>query len=61
MSVPKYDELFNPLLKALHELGSSAQISELEQKVSTILGLSEKDLNAIHEGNRSKFSYKWKR
>lgn len=57
MSVPKYDDLFNPLLKALHELGSSAQISELEEKVSTILGLSEKDLNAIHEGNRTKFSY----
>ena len=57
MAVPKYDELFKPLLKALHELGSSAQISELEEKVASILGLSEKDLNSIHEGNRTKFSY----
>ncbi len=57
MAVPKFDELFNPLLSALHELGSSAQISELEEKVAGILGLSEKDLNSIHEGNRTKFSY----
>lgn len=57
MAVPKFDELFNPLLIALHELGSSAQISELEEKVAFLLGLSEKDLNSIHEGNRTKFSY----
>jgi restriction system protein len=32
MAVPKYDDLFNPLLKALHELGGSASISEMDEK-----------------------------
>jgi hypothetical protein len=31
MAVPKYDELINPLFKALHALGGSASISELEE------------------------------
>lgn len=57
MAVPKYDDLFNPLLAALHQLGSSATIAELEQKVAQILGLSEADLEAPHDGNRTKFAY----
>ncbi|MBU3665893.1 MAG: restriction endonuclease [Chthoniobacterales bacterium] len=57
MAVPKYDDLFNPLLAALHELGSSASISELEQQVAKILKLSEADLEEPHDGNRTKFSY----
>ena len=28
MPVPKYDDLFSPLLKAMHELGGSASIAE---------------------------------
>lgn len=63
MAVPKYDELFNPLLQALHELGGSASVSELEEKVAEILKLSEKDVNEIHRGNRTKLSYRlaWSR
>jgi restriction system protein len=57
MAVPKYDELINPLLKALHALGGSASISELEEKVAADLKLTDKDLEVIHEGNRPKFSY----
>jgi restriction system protein len=57
MAVPKYDELFNPLLTALHQLGSSASIAELEQNVAQILDLSEKDLEAPHNGNLTKFAY----
>lgn len=57
MAVPKYDDLFNPLLTALHELGSSASISELEEKIAAILKLSEADLEEPHDGNRTKFSY----
>lgn len=57
MAAPKYYELFNPLLRALRELGGSASIPELEESVSRILGLSEEDINEIHKGNRSKFSY----
>jgi restriction system protein len=57
MAAPKYYELFNPLLTALRELGGSASIPELEESVSRILGLSEEDINEIHRGNRTKFSY----
>lgn len=57
MPAPKYHELFNPLLQALRELGGSASIQELEESVSRILSLSEDDINQIHQGNRTKFSY----
>lgn len=57
MAVPKYDDLFNPLLAALHNLGSSASIAELEQSVAQLLKLTEADLDQPHDGNRTKFSY----
>jgi restriction system protein len=57
MAVPKYDDLFNPLLEALHNLGSSASIAELEQSVAKVLKLTEADLEQPHDGNRTKFSY----
>jgi len=57
MAVPKYDDLFNPLLAALHNLGSSASIAELEQSVAQLLKLTEADLGQPHDGNRTKFSY----
>ena len=57
MSVPKYDELFNPLLQALRELGSSASVAELEDRVASLLKLSEEDIAFIHKGNRTRLSY----
>jgi restriction system protein len=57
MAVPNYDDLFNPLLEALHNLGSSASIAELEQSVAKVLKLTETDLEKPHDGNRTKFSY----
>lgn len=63
MAIPKYDELFNPLLQALHELGGSASVSEMEEKVAEILKLSDKEVNEIHRGNRTKLNYRlaWSR
>ena len=58
MAVPKYDELFNPLLDSLRALGGSASIQEQEDEVASLLKLSEKDLAEIHRGNRTKFSYR---
>ena len=58
MAVPKYDDLFNPLLKAIHNLGGSASISEQEDEVASILGLTEKEISEIHRGNRTKFGYR---
>ncbi len=57
MSVPKYDDLFNPLLKAMHLLGGSATVPETEEKVAEIMKLSDKDVNEIHRGSETKFNY----
>ena len=53
-----YDDLFNPTLQALHDLGGSCTISELEDRVARILRLSDDDLNVMHRGNKTKFSYR---
>lgn len=37
----KYDDLFNPTLEALHKLGGSGSIIEIEEQVINILTLSE--------------------
>ena len=57
MPIPQSYELFNPLLKALRELGGSASIQELEDEVGKALQLSEADLEEIHKGNQTKISY----
>jgi restriction system protein len=57
MAVPKFDELFNPVIQALHELGGSATVREIDERVGEILNLSEEDLNEIHRGSMTKLSY----
>ena len=54
----KYDDLFNPALSAIHELGGSAAISEIEEYVAKYLQLSDDELNDIHRGNTTKLSYR---
>lgn len=51
--IPKYHELMNPLLEALHELGGSGSIEEIAQKVSESSGLSEELLNIPHNPEKS--------
>ncbi len=58
MAVPTYDDLFNPLLQALHELGGSASLPEIEEKVADVLKLTEEEINEIHRGNRTKLNYR---
>jgi len=50
MAIPKYDELFNPVVKALHALGGSATNQELEDKVVELLALSEDEAYQRREG-----------
>jgi len=54
----KYDDLFNPTLKALHHLGGSGSIDEIEDVVASDLNLSDDQVNEIHRGNTSKLSYR---
>lgn len=58
MPVPKYDDLFNPLLRAIRDLGGSASLTEQEDRVAAILNLSDKDLAEIHRGSRTKLQYR---
>lgn len=58
MTVPKYDELFNPLLKAIKNLGGSASISELEDEVIKNLHLTENEIAEPHDERRTKFEYR---
>ena len=59
----KYDDLFNPTLQAIHALGGSASVPEIEEEVSKILNLSEEEINELHRGSITKLSYRlaWSR
>ena len=55
-NVPKYHELMNPLLQALHNLGGSGSIDEIFQEVTKILNLSEEVLAVLHKPGKSSLS-----
>jgi restriction system protein len=58
MATPKYDDLFNSTLQALHKLGGSGRNEEIEQKIAEIMKLTDDDVNDIHRGNTTKLSYR---
>jgi restriction system protein len=60
MKMPTYDEMMNPLLKALHELGGSGNIDEINSKVIEIMDLPDKIIENPHDdsGTRSELEYR---
>lgn len=50
-------DFLNPIITALKELGGSAHISEIEEQIIKELNLTEKQINKIHNGNRTKLNY----
>ena len=58
MSTPAYDDLIEPLFTAMHQLGGSASIGELEEKVAFLMSLSDSQISEIHRDNITKFSYR---
>ena len=54
----KYDDLFNPTLKALHNLGGSGTIDEIEEQVTIILKLTEVQINEIHRDSTTTLNYR---
>lgn len=54
----KYDELFNPVLQALHKLGGSGTNDEIEEQVIVLLNLTNDEIEDIHRGNTTKLSYR---
>lgn len=59
MPVPTFDELINPTLRALRELGGSASIQELAESVIGGLQLSEEDAQQPHgRGPQTEVEYR---
>ena len=54
----KYDELINPVFQAIQQLGGSGNNSEIEEKIISILNLSDREVEDIHRGNTTKLSYR---
>ncbi|MFC4165645.1 winged helix-turn-helix domain-containing protein [Epilithonimonas zeae] len=54
----KYDDLFNPTLKAIKNLGNSGSVSEIEDEIIKILNLNENAINEIHRESTTKLTYR---
>lgn len=51
--VPKYHQLMNPLLTALHELGGSGSIEEISEAVISKLNLPDDAVEIPHNPEKS--------
>lgn len=51
-SLPTYDAMMNPLLRAMKELGGSGTVEEINSKVAEILGLHDEQLDILHDAKR---------
>ena len=64
--LPTYDALMNPLLQAVQALGGSGTIEEINSKVAEIAGLSDEQLEVLHnpeKGGMTEIEYRltWSR
>lgn len=58
MSIPKFHELFNPVLEAIKKLGGSASISELDEEVTKSLHLTDKEIAEAHNERMTELEYR---
>ena len=58
MNIPKVRDLYEPLFQAICELGGSASIREQEDKVATLLKLTDEQLSIAHTRHSTEFSYR---
>ena len=49
VSIPTFDELMNPLIQALRELGDSGTIEEIDTRTIEVAGLSEQQTEVLHK------------
>lgn len=57
----QYDELYNPILQGLRELGGSGSIDEINTKVAEIMNLPNEQLEILHnpdKGGITQFEYR---
>jgi len=53
VKIPTYDQLMNPLLRALKDLGGSGTIEEIDAKTAEIAELSDEQLEILHDEKSS--------
>ncbi len=59
VALPSYDQLLWPTLAAVHALGHSAKIEEIDEKVIEQEGLTEQQIAVLHQdGPRSEVEYR---
>lgn len=59
--MPTFDELMNPLLKAIRDLGGSGSVDEIYEKVAENLNVPEEVLTQLHNsetGNTTEIEYR---
>jgi len=59
--VPTFDTLMNPVVQALRILGGSGTIEEINTRVAEIAGLSDEQLEVLHDperGGQTEFEYR---
>ncbi len=52
VTIPTYDTLMNPLIQALKSLGGSGTVEEITNKVAEIAGLTDEQLEVIHDPDK---------
>jgi len=60
-NLPSYEQLMNPILHVLRELGDSGSIKEISEKVAEREALSEDQLSQLHDsekGYQTEFDYR---
>jgi len=61
VEIPTFDTLMNPVIQALKNLGGSGTIEEITRKVAEIVGLSDEQLEILHDpekGVQTEFEYR---
>lgn len=61
ITIPTYDSMMDPLLRAMKSLGGSGTIDEIENAVADAMGLSDEQLEVLQDpdkGGRIKFAYR---
>ena len=59
MVIPQYPDLFNPVLQALHELGGSGSVEEINNKVIELQKYSAEITDVLHgEGPKTEIEYR---
>lgn len=52
IDLPTFDKLMNPVIQALKQLGGSGTVEEINRKVTEIAGLSDEQLEVLHDSDK---------